>query len=165
MKQLSLFLVAACALLAVSCKKAADVPSREDALRGEGGWKQTAGRVKYRAPGTNIDSNVDYWKVVPECYKDNRFVFKSVNDGTLQSGANRCDVGEPSQRTFFWQLLNGDQTLEINYVGDAFFGVEPLRATIKEFSGSSIILEYTSSDTLLNQSQPTTFYYTNTYTK
>lgn len=158
-------LLAVGVLLAASCKKAKDVTSREDQLRGEGGWKQTSGRVKYRVPGTNVDSNIDYWKSVAECYKDNKFVFKAVNDGTLQSGANRCDVGEPSQRTFFWQLLEGDQVLEINYVGDAFFGVEPLRATIKEFNGSNMVLEYTARDTFPGQNQLTTFTYTNGYSK
>ena len=164
MKQLFI-LLAAGLTLAASCKKASDVTSREDELRGEGGWKQTAGRVKYRVPGTNIDSNSDYWRNARECYKDNKFVFKAINDGTLQSGPNRCDVGEPSQRTFFWQLLDGDQVLEINYVGDAFFGVEPLRAQIKEFTGSSMVLEYSFDSVQQGQFQPTTFTFTNTYSK
>lgn len=161
-----IFLLAASAILfTAACKKATDVTSREDQLRGEGGWVQTAGFVKYRVPGTNIDSNIDYWKSASPCFKDNRFVFGQVNDGTLQSGANRCDAGEPSTRTFFWQLLDGDQVLEINYVGDAFFGAEPVRAQITEFSSNSMKLMYTASDTLPGQSLPTTFTYTNTYTK
>lgn len=164
MKQI--FLLAASAILfTAACKKATDVTSREDQLRGENGWQQTAGMVKYRVPGTNIDSNTDYWKNASPCFKDNRFVFGEVNDGTLQSGANRCDIGEPSTRTFFWQLLDGDEVLEINYIGDAFFGAEPVRAQITEFSSNSMKLTYTASDTLPGQMLPTTFTYTNTYTK
>ena len=164
MKQIFLLAVSAI-LFTAACKKATDVISREDELRGEGGWRQTSGFVKYRVPGTNIDSNTDYWKNVAECYKDNRFIFEEVNAGTLQYGANRCDPGEPSMRTFFWQLLEGDQVLELNYVGDAFFGAEPLRAQITEFSGSSMKLVYTTKDTLPGQSLPTTFTYTNGYSK
>ena len=152
-------------LSAASCKKAKDVTSREDQLRGESGWTQTSGRVKYRVPGTNVDSNVDYWSRVDSCYRDNKFIFKAINDGTLESGMRRCDIGEPSQRTFFWQLLEGDEVLEINYIGDAFFGVEPLRAQIKEFNGSTMVLEYTARDTIFGQNQPTTFTYTNGYSK
>ena len=152
-------------LLLAACKKATDVTSREDSLRGEGGWRQTSGSVKYRIPGTNQDTTADYWKNVAECYKDNKIVFKENYDGTVQYGANRCDPSEPSIRTFFWQLLNNDEVLELNYVGDAFFGAEPVRADITAFSGSSMTLRYTAADTLPGQNKPTTFTYTNSYSK
>ena len=161
-----IFLLAVSALLfTTACKQATNVTSREDDLRGEGGWKQTSGRVKYRVPGTNIDSNSDYWKDVPACYKDNRFIFEDVNAGTLQYGANRCDPGEPTSRYFFWQLLEGDEVLELNYVGDAFFGAEPMRGQITEFTGSNMTLVYSTRDTLPGQNLPTTFTYTNGYSK
>jgi len=160
----SLIPILALCLTVGACKKATDVPSREDALRG-GAWRQVSGTVTYRIPGTNKDSTFNYWEAAPECEKDNTLSFLPNFDGTLGYGANRCDQSEPSTANFWWELQNNDETLEINYIGEYFYGAEPLRAEIVEFSGNSMTLRYQIRDTIAPQTTPTTFTFLNRYTK
>ncbi len=154
-------------MLFSACDKTETPVAREGELRAGGGrWRQTGGVLYYRDVVTDQDVNTNYYSEESgECYRDNVLEFLTGYEGNYFFGEKRCSSSEPTTQDFFWQLLPGDSVLEINFVGDAFNGEDPLRATIKEFSGSRLVLQYTADEPVSGTPLTQTYRYTNTYTK
>ncbi len=74
----------------------------ESKLR-SGKWKLASGTVKLRKPDGK-DTTVDYMQFIPECYKDDYFMFDSMNMGRRFTGSTTCSPADPEYFSFYWDL-------------------------------------------------------------
>ena len=83
----SLFLTA---VILSSCKKDVETPKTKTELISQGSWKFKSATVG----GTAYS--------IPACQQDNIYTFLAGGTGSMDEGATKCNVGDPSPVLFTW---------------------------------------------------------------
>lgn len=97
MKKLTLLLLMAVMVSAISCKK------NKDTVTIVGKWKQTSGKYTPTYLGES-----DYFAGYTSCEKDDIIEFKADNTYELNEGASKCDPSDPQV------ILTGSFTVDAN---------------------------------------------------
>jgi hypothetical protein len=137
-----IFSLAAVLLFAASCTKINAPVTQQDWLR-SGKWRVTNATIHNKSVAYKVDTTYTDASLydVKSCNADNTLVFGAVNGGTVNTGSNKCNVSEPDNQTFFWELLNDGKHLNI-YNADLFFGITSVSAAVTNFSKNGFTLQY-----------------------
>ena len=122
----------------IACDKTSTDPSGRLRILESGKWQFTASFSTVKVgDSTEI---VDLLATLPDCTKDNYFIFQS--DGTLivDEGATKCNDSDPQTTTSgTWQLMNGATQLQFT---DEVFGFGNVTANISQIDNSILQISY-----------------------
>lgn len=126
-----------------SCKEETPVPSKTDLLTGKN-WKWVAGSISpaYDIFGIGVLVGNDYFTRVPECWRDDRWVFSKAQKFTHEEGATRCNLGDPQiyvQGT--WTFEPGENAIKVSKNGSGGF-----LWTVNELTSTSLVVTETFKD-------------------
>jgi hypothetical protein len=122
-----------------SCKKAETTVTREDELRA-GKWKMIAGTLRVD-PSIGKDTIIHYYDSLPTCKKDDYIVFSSNFIGLQNTGA-KCDLSEPDDVDFRWELYNNGNAINFWNADQTFLNEEAVSAPFIEYSTSKFTIQY-----------------------
>jgi hypothetical protein len=158
------FLLAALVLLGFSaCDKAENPPTREDELR-QGKWKKVAGTIR-KDPAIGPDVTTNYFEELAPCKKDDYIIFRTNFDASQFSG-DKCDLSEPDEIPFRWELYNNGNGINFWNANQTFFDQAAVSAPFLSYTSERFTIRYTEyprneTDTL----QRDTVTYTHTFGK
>ncbi|MEI7581185.1 hypothetical protein [Runella sp.] len=126
--------------LLLSCKEETPVPSKTDLLTGKT-WKWVAGSISpaYDIFGIGVLVGDGYFTRVPECWRDDRWVFSTAQKFTHEEGTTRCNIGDPQiyiQGT--WAFEPGETSIRIKKDGSGEFVW-----TVHELTSTSLLVAET----------------------
>lgn len=135
-------------LFAASCTKVTTPVTQQDWLR-SGKWKITSAKainksVAFSISSTYADTTLYQYN---SCNADNYLVFGANYGGTLYTGGNKCYASEPDNESFYWELVNNGNNLNI-YNADVFFGTTSVVGKVTNFSRNNFTLAYSYYITL-----------------
>lgn len=120
-----------------------------------GKWKIVASVTSYTVAGQQFN-NIDVFSMIPECQKDDLFLFNADGTCTKDEGATKCSTGSPqTSPAGNWELQNNDTQLKGNING---FEVT---ATIVELNSNSLKLNYTTNISGIPTNTTTTYLHVN----
>lgn len=105
-----LIAAALCLLVLSSCEKEDD-PTRTEMLT-SGRWQLT-GAVANPPVTVGGISFSDVYTVMPACYKDNLYTFKTDGTAEVDEGAQKCDPASPQTLPVNWSLSANEQELTL----------------------------------------------------
>lgn len=100
--------------LLLSCKEA-PAPSKTDLLTAKR-WKWVAGSISpaYDIFGIGVLVGDDYYTRLPECWRDDIWIFSAGNKFTHDEGASKCNVADPqSYIKGSWQFEMEENSIKI----------------------------------------------------
>ena len=144
------FLLLTCFTLSVllffACSKQPKVnQSRENLLR-TGKWKLTSGTIKVKKPNGK-DTTLDYLKFIPDCYKDDYFVFDSLDYGKRYTGTNTCSAADPEYFVLHWRLKGSGNTIDLYNGLNYIYGIVD---TVQPFELDTLSLSPLQYDTIIH---------------
>lgn len=128
------FLPAAVLLLfCLSCKEKTPAPSRLELLT-EKKWKWIAGSISpaYDVFGIGVLVSDDYFTRVPECWRDDLWIFSADNKFTHDEGPSKCNIADPqSYIKGSWKFETEESTIKITKdgIGEVVWNVNELTST------------------------------------
>ncbi|HWB24657.1 MAG TPA: lipocalin family protein [Chitinophagaceae bacterium] len=101
----------ACVVLAgitiVACQKSNNSQNDVTILT-SGKWQISDASVTI--PGSGV--SLDVYDSIPDCVKDNFYIFASEGTATIDEGATKCDSSDPQTTTGNWKLLENNTKLQ-----------------------------------------------------
>lgn len=101
------------------CKKDDNSSPSKTQLLTSGSWKLTAANAD-PAIDINQDGVVenDIFAVLPTCFKDNLFIFKTNNTYVVDEGATKCNVSDPQiMESSNWKFSDNESNIMIGDPG------------------------------------------------
>lgn len=124
-----IFLILACCISLLSCKKSSDTPAKSQELTSSD-WKYDSGGIS-DANG-NIIVDFSTTGTIPSCSLDNTIHFDANGTGTVYENANVCP-GAPASTAFTWSFSSNETVLNLSVGAIAGiggnFGIKELSAT------------------------------------
>jgi Lipocalin-like domain len=124
-----------------ACDKTSTDPSGRLKILESGDWQFTASFTSVKVgDSTEI---VDLLATLPECTKDNYFIFQP--DGTLivDEGATKCNDSNPQRiSSGTWQLMNNSTQLQFT---DEVFGFGIVTANLNQIDNSILQISYVTT--------------------
>jgi hypothetical protein len=125
----------------ISCDKTSTDPSGRLRILESGKWQFTASFSTVKVgDSTEI---VDMLAALPDCTKDNYFIFQS--DGTLiiDEGSTKCNDSNPQTiNSGTWELMNGAAQLKFT---DEIFGFGTVTANLNQIDNSILQISYATT--------------------
>lgn len=116
----AILLFSALLITLASCTKVSAPDTVEQTLRSANSWVRINARVVYKDPITHGDSTKNYIDSSIVCRLDNTMKFNDGFVGTINLGAQHCEIGEPDSRDFTWQATADGKHLSLYGVQDLF---------------------------------------------
>lgn len=118
----SLFLTA---IILSSCQKDAETPKTKTELISQGSWKFKSATV-----GGSAYS-------IPACQQDNIYTFLAGGTGSMDEGATKCNVGDPSPVLFTWTFKLSETNI---FFSVPLFGTDTV--TLVSVSATELVVSY-----------------------
>jgi hypothetical protein len=128
------FLPAAVLLLfCLSCKEETPAPSKTELLTGKK-WKWVAGSISpaYDVFGIGVLVSDDYFARVPECWRDDLWIFSADSKFTHDEGPSKCNIADPQAYIKgSWKFETEESIIKITKdgIGEVVWTVNELTST------------------------------------
>lgn len=123
------FLILACCIGLLSCKKTSDTPTKTQQITSSD-WKYDSGGISDASGNIIVDFSTT--GTIPSCSLDNTIHFDAGGTGTVYENANVCQ-GAPASTPFSWSFSSNETILNLSAgaiagIGGSF-GIKELSAT------------------------------------
>lgn len=120
-------------VICLSCKEETPAPTKTELLTNKT-WKWVGGTISpaYDVFGIGVLVGDDYFTRVPECWRDDLWIFSNDNKFTHDEGPSKCNIADPQAYIKgIWKFETEESTIKITKdgSGEVVWNINELTST------------------------------------